>query len=314
MIMEPKENLLVLVGPTASGKTKLAIELAKAINGEVISADSRYFYRELNIGTAKPSQQELAAVPHHLINITTLDEPWNLGMYQQYCIRLIAEINARNRLPILTGGTGQYIRAILQNWKIPPQAPSEELRKAIEAWGNEIGFDQLYKRLSWIDPPAAEHIDYRNKRRTIRALEVIFTSGQRFSNSRGENTSPYNALMLGLNLPREILYHRINQRIDQMISSGWIEEVMALKAEGKSEAMKKMGVIGYPELSGYLEGSLTLEEAIRLIRRNTRIYVRRQANWFKPTDAEINWFNAQDPDLLEQILDLVRSHFGITRD
>lgn len=314
MIADPKENLLVLVGPTASGKTKLAIELAKAFHGEVISADSRYFYRELNIGTAKPSQQELASVPHHLINITTLDEPWSLGVYRRHCIKLIAEINARGRLPILTGGTGQYIRAIVQNWKVPSQAPNEDLRKAIETWGNEIGFEQLYKRLSWIDPLAAEHIDYRNKRRSVRALEVIFTSGERFSNSRGENFSPYNTLMLGLNLPREILYQRIDQRIDEMISKGWIEEVLALKAAGKTEAMKKMGIIGYPELSDYLDGSLTLEEAMQLIRRNTRIYVRRQTNWFKPTDAEINWFNAQDPDLLEQMLDLVSSHFGITRD
>lgn len=304
-------RLLVLVGPTGSGKSTLAIRLCKELPCEILSADSRYLYQELNIGTAKPSPEELAGTPHHLINVTTIDAPWSLGVYQKEARRTIEELNSRGRLPLLVGGTGQYIRAILQNWEVPAQVPLHDLRAAIEAWGERIGFAELHKRLARLDPEAAARIDYRNKRRTIRALEVILATGRRFSDLRTKSSSPYQSLVLGLDWPRELLYQRIDARIDAMLKQGFVDEVRALRDAGKAEALRRMGIIGYAEMLDYLDGAITLEEAVLLIRRNTRVYVRRQANWFKPTDAAIHWINAADPEALERVLDLIRSVFPV---
>ncbi len=304
-------RLLVLVGPTGSGKSAYAIQVCRALQGEIISADSRYLYRELNIGTAKPSPEELASAPHHLINVATLDEPWSLGLFQKEAHHLIRNINDRQKIPILVGGTGQYIRAILESWEIPAQSPVEELREAVESWGNRIGFEALHSRLAKLDPEAAARIDYRNKRRTIRALEVIFTSGKRFSDLRGKSSSPYQTLVLGLAWTREELYQRIDARIDHMLASGLVEEVRTLRNAGKAEALKRMGIIGYAEILSHLEGEVTLDEAAAQIRRNTRVYVRRQANWFKPSDPDIHWVNAADPAALERMLDLIRNFFYI---
>ena len=304
-------RLLVLVGPTGSGKSAYAIQVCRALQGEIISADSRYLYRELNIGTAKPSPEELASAPHHLINVATLDEPWSLGLFQKEAHHLIRNINDRQKIPILVGGTGQYIRAILESWEIPAQSPVEELREAVESWGNRIGSDALHSQLAKLDPEAAARIDYRNKRRTIRALEVIFTTGKRFSDLRGKSSSPYQTLVLGLAWTREELYQRIDARIDHMLASGLVEEVRTLRNAGKAEALKRMGIIGYPEILSHLEGEVTLDEAAAQIRRNTRVYVRRQANWFKPSDPDIHWVNAADPAALERMLDLIRNFFYI---
>lgn len=301
----------MLVGPTGSGKSTLAIQVCKALSGEIISADSRYLYQELNIGTAKPSPSELGCVPHHLINVTTLDEPWSLGLFQREAHKHIQSINDRGKLPILVGGTGQYVRAVLENWEIPAQVPLHTMRSAIEAWGERIGFEALHKRLEQIDPQAAARIDFHNKRRTIRALEVIFATGRRFSSQRKKSSSPYQTIVLGLEWPRELLYARIDARIEEMIAHGFIQEVQALKEAGRSEVLRRMGIIGYPEILSYLEGKMPLVEAISLIRRNTRVYVRRQANWFKPSDPQICWFKASDPAVLEKMLDLIKSAFKI---
>lgn len=304
-------RLIMLVGPTGSGKSTLAIQVCKALSGEIISADSRYLYQELNIGTAKPSPSELGCVPHHLINVTTLDEPWSLGLFQREAHKHIQSINDRGKLPILVGGTGQYVRAVLENWEIPAQVPLHTMRSAIEAWGERIGFEALHKRLEQIDPQAAARIDFHNKRRTIRALEVIFATGRRFSSQRKKSSSPYQTIVLGLEWPRELLYARIDARIEEMIAHGFIQEVQALKEAGRSEVLRRMGIIGYPEILSYLEGKMSLVEAISLIRRNTRVYVRRQANWFKPSDPQICWFKASDPAVLEKMLDLIKSTFKI---
>ena len=304
-------RLIMLVGPTGSGKSTLAIQVCKALSGEIISADSRYLYQELNIGTAKPSPSELGCVPHHLINVTTLDEPWSLGLFQREAHKHIQSINDRGKLPILVGGTGQYVRAVLENWEIPAQVPLHTMRSAIEAWGERIGFEALHKRLEQIDPQAAARIDFHNKRRTIRALEVIFATGRRFSSQRKKSSSPYQTIVLGLEWPRELLYARIDARIEEMIAHGFIQEVQALKEAGRSEVLRRMGIIGYPEILSYLEGKMSLVEAISLIRRNTRVYVRRQANWFKPSDPQICWFKASDPAVLEKMLDLIKSAFKI---
>jgi tRNA dimethylallyltransferase len=304
-----KPKLIILLGPTASGKTGLAIQLAQALNTEIVSADSRYLYKELNIGTAKPTQDELAQVRHHLINCTILDQPWSIGEYKTEAEKLIQRLNDEGKIPILSGGTGQYIRAIRQNWQIPELEADDCMRTVIEGIGKEIGFEKLHDNLRVVDPEAASFIDFRNHRRTVRALEVIFKTGVRFSQIRSKETSPYDSLIIGLEWERKELYERIDSRIEQMLQEGFIEEVRQLIENGYKDALLKMGVIGYSELIAFLDGHTSLEEALVLIKRNTRKYVRRQVNWFKPTDPEIHWLKAQDPAILKKMLDLVRAKF-----
>jgi len=308
----PEKPLLLIVGPTASGKSTFAIKLARALNAEIVSADSRYLYRELEIGVAKPTASELDLAKHHLINVASLKEPWNLGLYKQSAAKIIGEVHQRDRLPILAGGTGQYVRSILQNWQIPSHGPVDQLREDLETIGNQIGFDKLYEMLSAIDPEAAANIDYRNHRRTIRALEVILSTGKKFSDLRDREKPPYKTLTIGLELPRDLLYARVDQRIEAMIGQGLVGEVQQLLDSGFGETLETMRVIGYNEIMSHLRGEIKLDEAIALIKRNTRVYVRRQANWFKPSDPNIHWLNAQDPALLEKALDLVENTFGIT--
>lgn len=306
-----EKPLLLVVGPTASGKSSLAIRLAQSLSAEIVSADSRYLYRELEIGVAKPSLAELESAKHHLINVASLQNPWNLGLYKQSATEVIDEIHHRNRLPILTGGTGQYVRSIIQNWQIPSHGPNEQLREDLETIGNRIGFERLYELLNAIDPDAAANIDFRNHRRTIRALEVILSTGNKFSVLREKDKPPYDTLIIGLELPRDVLYERIDQRVDDMISQGLVGEVQQLLDAGFGPTLETMRVIGYNEIIAHLQGEIRLADAIELIKRNTHAYVRRQANWFKPSDPEIHWLKAQDPALLENALDLVAVKFGI---
>ncbi len=307
---KPNSKLIILIGPTASGKTHLSIELAKALDTEIISADSRYLYKPLNIGTAKPSPEELSQVTHHLINCAYLDSPWSLGEYKSHAEALIFNMNEEGKIPILSGGTGQYIRAISQNWQVPELEADDRMRDVIEKIGQELGFDVLHEKLKYLDPQAAEFIDYQNHRRTVRALEVIFKTGKRFSESRTKSKSPFEILTIGLKWERQELYQRIDNRIEQMLGDGFEDEVRDLISQGYKNALLKMGVIGYTEMISYLDGEISLDEALMLIKRNTRKYVRRQANWFKPNDPEINWLDAKDPAILEKMLGLVSGKFG----
>ena len=304
-----KPNLVILVGPTGSGKSALAIQLAKELNTEIISADSRYLYRQLSIGTAKPTANEQAFVRHHMVDCADIDEPWSLGEYKSAVEALIIKLNSEGKIPLLTGGTGQYIRAFTQNWQIPELAADPRLRNAIERWGEQTGFEKLHRNLAILDPEAAKIIDWRNHRRTIRAFEVILSTGQRFSDLRRSAESPYELLILGLQWERAELYQRIDKRIEAMLAAGFVEEVSGLIAQGYKADLLKMGVIGYSELIQYLEGEISLEEAIILIKRNTRKYVRRQANWFKPEDPDIKWYDPKDPQLLENMLDCIHRKF-----
>ena len=288
-----KIPVTVIVGPTAVGKTAFAIELAKIANAEIVSADSRYFYRGMDIGTAKPTPEERQSIPHHLIDVADPDETWSLALFQQKAYDAIASIHERGKNVIVVGGTGQYIRALLQGWSPPTMEADLVMRAVLEDWANEIGPMEIHKKLAILDPIAAEKIDYRNVRRTIRALEVIFGSGQRFSEQRKVTESPYSFLILGLNRSRSSLYQRIDQRIDQMIRQGFIEEVAGLLEKGYSPTLPSMSAIGYREISAYLNHEITLDEAIRLIKQRTRNFVRRQANWFKTNDPQIHWFNLE---------------------
>lgn len=292
MTEEKKQQLIVILGPTAVGKTSVSIELAKRLDGEIVSADSRLLYRGMDIGTAKPTEEEMSGIPHHLIDTADPDERWNLAIYQREAYRIIDEIHERGKLPFLVGGTGQYIRSIIEGWNIPPQRPDFRLRDALNNWAEQIGAEGLYERLKMIDPEAAEKIDYRNLRRTVRALEVIFKTGERFSDLRRKQACPYDPIILGIERSRDELYERIDQRIEQMLEDGLVDEVRNLLEEGYSPDLSTMSAIGYGEIIQFLQGEITYDEAVTLIKRNTRTFVRRQANWFKPDDPRIKWFQA----------------------
>jgi tRNA dimethylallyltransferase len=310
MRSQNKTPLVAIVGPTAVGKTEIAIQVAERVGGEIVSADSRLLYRGMDIGTAKPSAADLARVPHHLINVADPDEIWSLAVFQDAAQKAIADIHSRGRLPILVGGTGQYLRAILEGWVPPKLEPRPELRRALEDWANEIGKDGLHARLARLDPEAASKIDLRNLRRTIRALEVIFSTGIKFSNSRSRMDSPYQSLQIGLSRPRADLYKRIDARIDAMLANGWLEEVKTLMSKGYSAELSAMSAIGYSQLIAYLAGKISLDEAIAQIKHDTRAFVRRQANWFKKTDPNITWFEAGDKEIVTEMVRIIRGYLG----
>ena len=289
-----KFPLVLIVGPTAVGKTELAIQLAERLNGEIVSADSRLFYRGMDIGTAKPTREEQARVPHHLIDNAAPDEILSLAVFQQLAHQVIADIHTRNRIPFLVGGTGQYIRAVTEGWNPPEVEPDERLRSELERLKEENNIYWLHERLKGLDPLAAEKIDPRNYRRTIRALEVIMTTGKRFSEQRRQSESPYHLITIGLMRPRAELYERVDQRIDMMFENGFLDEVKNLLARGYSPSLPTMSAIGYRECIRVINGELSEEQAKADIRRVTRIFVRRQANWFKESDPNIKWFQVEE--------------------
>jgi tRNA dimethylallyltransferase len=291
--------LIVIVGPTCVGKTEASIYLAEKLNGEIISADSRTFYKGMDIGTAKPTQAELDRVPHHLINVAVPDNTWNLAFFQQNAQAAIAEIHSRKNIPFLVGGTGQYIRSVAYNWSPPSISPNPILRKTLENMAEIQGKEFLYSAVQLLDPDAAQIIDFRNVRRTIRALEVIFSSGVRFSSQRRENISPYRLITVGLERSRVDLYKRIDLRIEKMFAEGFVKEVKTLLEMGYSPELPSMSAIGYRECAKAISGEFTIEQAIEEIKRKTRIFVRRQANWFKPTDRNIHWFNIANNNFSE---------------
>lgn len=284
--------LLAIVGPTAVGKSQLAIQLALRFEGEIVSADSRQLYRGMDIGTAKPSAEQRALVPHHLIDVVRPDETWSLSSYRAAALTTIQDVQHRGRLPILVGGTGQYVMAILEGWEPPPRGADDSLRRELEQYAETHGKETLHRRLAEIDPLLAGAIDARNTRRVIRALEVYHLTGQPPSHIRRRTQVPFQDLRIGLNLPRRDLYARIDARIDDMLNAGWVEEVRELLQQGYGPELPAMSAIGYRQLTAYLQGIATLEDALKSIRRASRQFVRRQANWFKAGDSRIHWFEA----------------------
>jgi len=289
--MQTKPPLVLIVGPTAVGKTELAIQLAQEFNGEIVSVDSRLFYRGMDIGTAKPSPSEMERVPHHLIDLVDPDETLSLAVFQQMAQKIIADIHARGKLPFLVGGTGQYIRAVTEGWNPPAVTPNTRMRDELERMNIEKGAEWLHDRLRLLDPQAAEKIDARNVRRTVRALEVILTTGRKFSEQRGQVESPYQLLTIGLIRPRDELYRRVDERIDLMFASGFLDEVKGLLDSGYSPSLPSMSAIGYREAIRVAKAEWSEDQAKVEMRRMTRVFVRRQANWFKETDPQIHWFH-----------------------
>jgi len=285
--------LVVMVGPTAVGKTGLAVHLAERFSGEIISADSRQFYRRMDIGTAKPSRDELQRVFHHLIDVAEPGETWSLSVFQQAARQAVSEVHARGHLPFLVGGTGQYVHAVTHGWSPPSVPPDPFLRKDLEKLAAEHGGEWLHQELSRLDPEAASRIDPANLRRTIRALEVIRLTGQKFSLQRKVGEVSYRLLTIGLTRPRPVLYARVDARIEAMFSSGLLAEVDALLKSGVSPNLPAMTSIGYRECVAVLQGEMPLEEAKTMMRRSTRDFIRRQANWFKQDDPSIHWFDLE---------------------
>jgi tRNA dimethylallyltransferase len=306
--IENKPLLIVIVGPTAVGKTGFSIELAERLRGEIVSADSRLFYRGMDIGTAKPTVEERARVPHHLIDVADPNETWSLAVFQRAAYVAIASIHKRGRLPFLVGGTGQYIHAVTHGWVPPETGPDARLRTVLEGLAKSLGNDWLHQRLAVLDPVSAGTIDARNVRRTIRALEVIFNTGRKFSDQRRQGERPYRLLTIGLIRPRPELYARIDARIDAMFAAGLLDEVRKLLAQGCLPNLPTLSAIGYRESVAVLDGRMSIQDAKVQMRRLTRVFVRRQANWFKSDDPEIHWFNAGDSHQNE-IETLIRTSF-----
>jgi len=286
--------LIIILGATAVGKTALSLKLACHFKGEIVSGDSRLIYRGMDIGTAKPTLEEMAMARHHLVDVTDLDNPWSLAVFQKAVHEAIFDIHARGRLPIMVGGTGQYIRAITEGWEIPAVSPNHTLRKVLETWAGEIGAEALHQRLATLDPSAAAQIEAHNLRRTVRALEVILTTGKPFSTQRLQQSPRYRILKIGLYRPRTELYQRVDARLEAMIEAGLIEEVNKLLDKGYSPDLPGFSAIGYSDIVSYLQGKISLDEAITFIKRRTRVFVRHQANWFKMDDPTIHWFRAED--------------------
>ena len=244
----------------------------------------------MDIGTAKPTLEERARVPHHLIDVANPDETWSLAVFQHAAAQAIADIHQRGKLPLLVGGTGQYVHAVTHGWSPPATEPDPRLRSVLEEMAKSRGNDWLHGWLALLDPPAAAAIDPRNLRRTVRALEVVFSTGRRFSDQRGQGDSAYRLLTIGLTRPRPELYARLDARIEAMFALGLLEEVRGLLAQGYSPDLPTMSAIGYRECALVLRGEMSLEDAKVRMRRLTRVFVRRQANWFKAEDAETHWF------------------------
>lgn len=302
--------LVIMLGPTGSGKTDAAIAIALEIGGEIISGDSRSFYRGMDIGTAKPSDAQMSAVRHHLVNIADPDESLSLAVFQALCTRIIGKLHLQQKIPILVGGTGQYIRAITEDWKIPEQAAEPRLREGLEQLAKEKGAGELFRYLQLLDPQAANSIDSRNVRRVVRALEVTFLTGKKFSDQKAKGLTPYRLIQLGIRWKRQELYQRIDMRIEQMIKDGLVDEVRSLLAKGYTVNLPGMSAIGYNEIADYLNDLCTLEESILMIKRKTRQFVRRQANWFKPDDPDIHWFD-HCPEMIEKMVMLIRRELNV---
>ena len=284
--------MVFLVGPTAVGKTDLSIQLARRLDAEILSADSRLFYRGMDIGTAKPSPAERRTIPHHLVDFLDPDESFSLAEFQAAVYQIAGDVLGRGRLPLVVGGTGQYVRAITEGWQIPALAPHPELRMILERIAADRGAGALHSWLETLDPPSAQAIDPRNLRRTVRALEVIFSSGRPFSAQRRKGKRRFDAIVLGLIRPRDELYERIDRRVDEMLANGLVNEVQSLLDAGYPPGLPSMSAIGYREIAEVLTGSSSLPEDAAAMKKRSRTLVRRQANWFKPDDPGITWFQA----------------------
>lgn len=315
-----KQPLIILTGPTAVGKTSLSVRLAKAIGGEIISADSMQVYRHMDIGSAKIKKEEMEDVPHHLIDVLEPTEDFNVVRFQSMAKEAMAGIWSRGHIPIITGGTGFYIQALLYDIDFKDNEENSQIRRELEELGREKGDEYLHQLLARIDPVSAEEIHAHNQKRVIRAIEYYRLTGEQISvhNKRErEKESPYDFLYYVLTTERSLLYERIEQRVDLMIREGLEEEVKKLACMGCTRNMVSMQGLGYKEILDYLEGRSTLSEAIYILKRDTRHFAKRQLTWFK-RERDVCWLNLPDfqndqQRILERITEDVREKFQDNR-
>ncbi|MCX2727884.1 tRNA (adenosine(37)-N6)-dimethylallyltransferase MiaA [Thermomicrobium sp. 4228-Ro] len=304
--MDKPKPVVAIVGPTAVGKTATAIRLALEFDGEVVSVDSRYFYRGMDIGTDKPSVEERQGVPHHLIDILDPRDEYSLALFQRDARRAIEEIQSRGRLPLVTGGTPLYLRALLEGWRIPPAPPNPELRAQLELRAREERPEVLHRELALVDPAAAARIPPSNVRRVIRALEVFMTTGRPMSELEGKEPPDWCVLWIGLTMPREELYRRIDERVERQIARGLVEEVQRLLREGVPATAPAMTALGYRQIVAYLEGRTTLEEAIARIKYDTHRYARHQMTWLRRL-KQIEWYDVTTDGWYDAVRERVRT-------
>ncbi|MBR6329414.1 MAG: tRNA (adenosine(37)-N6)-dimethylallyltransferase MiaA [Lachnospiraceae bacterium] len=301
------KKLVILSGPTAVGKTALSIELAKRINGEIISADSMQVYRGMDIGTAKIREEEMQGVRHHLIDIISPFDEWSVSTFKDEALKAAEKIWAAGKIPILVGGTGFYIQALLYDVQFTEQDPADVREKLAELYEKE-GAAALHKRLSQVDPASAQAIHENNVKRVMRALEYFLTTGEKISEhneEQRERKSPYNFAYFVLTMDRSILYERIDKRVDLMMEEGLLDEVRRLKDMGCSSDMVSMKGLGYKEIISYLDGEHDLEEAVRILKRDTRHFAKRQLTWFR-REKEVTMIDkgdfAGEDEILEHML------------
>jgi tRNA dimethylallyltransferase len=300
-----KQKVIVIVGPTAVGKTKLSIEVAKKFNGEIISGDSMQVYKGMDIGTAKIKEEETEGIPHHMIDIKYPNEDFSVRDFQHYVQKYIKEISARNHIPIIVGGSGLYIQAVLNDYNFSNEKRDDALTKTLEAEMEQFGIEHLFNRLKAIDPNQAEKIHPNNFRRVIRALEIYQKTGLTMTEYQKQQAgeSPYETMLVGLEMDRALLYNRINIRIDNMIKQGLLEEVKELIEKGYAN-YQSMKAIGYKELIPYFRGEVSLEDALEILKRNSRRYAKRQYTWFK-NKMEVNWYELTPLTMNEKFHDIL---------
>jgi tRNA dimethylallyltransferase len=292
--LDSKQKLLVIIGPTAVGKTKLSVEMAKQFNGEIISGDSMQIYRGMDIGTAKIKEDEMDGIPHHLIDIQNPDESFSVAEFQQLVRAKISEIAEKGKLPIIVGGTGLYIQSVIYDYQFSDAPADEAFRIKLEEKEREIGSDALHQELSELDPESAAQIHPNNIRRVIRALEIYHCTGKLMSEFQKQQEPDllYNTALVGLTMDRELLYERINSRVDLMMNEGLLEEVKDLYQQGLREC-QSIQAIGYKEIYEYFDGLVSLEQAVENLKQNSRRYAKRQLTWFR-NKMNVEWFEMSD--------------------
>jgi tRNA dimethylallyltransferase len=302
-------HVLAIVGPTASGKTALSILLAEKLRGEIISADSRQIYKFLNIGTAKPTPEDFHRVPHHFIDILDPDQEYNAAEYGQQARSKIEELLKRGIQPIIVGGSGLYVRAIIDGLFKGPGKDSE-IREQLEKDAQRFGTEMLFEKLKQIDPVSAAKMDASKVRRVVRALEVYYTTGKPISDlhSVQETKVPFEVLQYALEWERKTLYDRINRRIDEMMEKGLVEEVRELKTRGYLPGMNALNTVGYKETFDFIDGKLTKEEMVRLIKQNSRRFAKRQLTWFR-ADKRVRWISVNERTNWNEIAEIIQKEF-----
>lgn len=307
-----KQKLIILTGPTAVGKTELSIRLAKELDGEIISADSMQVYKGMDIGTAKITKEEMQGVPHHLLDCFLPDEEFNVAVFQTLAKEAVRDITDRGKIPILTGGTAFYIQALIYGIDFNEEEHDDSYRNSLYEIGvTQEGKQKLYAKLSECDPEYAETVHYNNMKRVVRALEYQHFTGRKFSeyNEQQRQREPeYNFCYFVLNDERAHLYERINKRVDIMVENGLLEEVTALREKGYPNTLVSMQGVGYKEVLAYLDGEISFDESVELIKKNTRHFAKRQLTWFRK-EEEVIWVNKQDFDYDEsKILDYMKGY------